>query len=119
MTLARKRTIQTYDYRLRDIVQTTGNPALVIPYGVHRSTAHGWRTNRRRPVVTAEVLDLDQIKLQADVIKLRQQVRKLGAVIGLLVDLLRAFDIRLDKRRLPERKSKAGLLCAIERARSV
>lgn len=46
------------------------------------------RANRCRPVVTAEVLDPE---LQADVIKLRQQVRKLGAVIGLLVALLRAF----------------------------
>ena len=50
----------------------------------------------RYPVVTAEVLDLDQLELQAEVLRLRQQVRKLGAVIHLLVTLLRAFDIRLD-----------------------
>ena len=97
----------------------TGDPALVIPYGVPRSTAHGWRANRHRPVVTAEVLDLDHLRLQVEVLKLRQQVRKLGAVICLLVALLRAFDIRLDKHRLPEGESKAGLLRAIERAQRV
>lgn len=116
MTLARRRIIQTYDHRLRDIVRMTGDPALVIPYGVPRSTAHGWWANRHRPVVTAEVLDLDHLRLQVEVLKLRQQVRKLGAVICLLVALLRAFDIRLDKHRLPEGESKAGLLRAIERA---
>ena len=96
MTLAQKRTIQTYDHRLRDIVHRTGDPALVLPYGVPRSTAHGWRTSRRRSVVTIEVLELGQIRLQAENLKLRQQVRKLGAVICLLVALLRAFGIRLD-----------------------
>ncbi|MGH8602977.1 MAG: hypothetical protein ACREXR_09460, partial [Gammaproteobacteria bacterium] len=68
MTLARKGTLETYDHRLRDIVHTTGNPALVIPYGVPRKPAHSWRASRRRAVVTAEVLDLDHLKL-------RQQVR--------------------------------------------
>ncbi len=33
------------------------------------------------PPASAEVLDLDQLKLQAEVLKLREQVRKLGAVI--------------------------------------
>jgi hypothetical protein len=119
MRLAQKRTIQTYDHRLRDSVNTTGDPALVIPYGVPRSTAHSWQASRRRAVVTDEVLDLDHLKLQAEVLKLRQQVRKLGVVICLLVTLLHAFGIRLEQHRLPEGKSKAGLLRAIERAQRV
>ena len=71
MTLAQKRRIQTYDHRLREIVHTTGDLDLVKPYGVPRLTAHGWRVRPRHPVVTAEVLDLDQLKLQAEVLELR------------------------------------------------
>ncbi len=119
MTLAQKRTIQTYDHRLRDIVHTTGDADLVKPYGVPRSTAHGWRVRPRHPVVTGEVLDFDQIKLQAEILRLRQQVRKLGAVIYLLATLLRVLDIQLDRQRLSEGPAKARLLRVIERVQKV
>ena len=59
------------------------------------------------------------LKLQAEVVKLRKQVRKLGAVIYLLVTLLHAFDIRLDRQRFPEGQAKAKPLQAIERVQKV
>lgn len=106
---------QTYDHRLRDLVRDVGDPDVVTELGVPRSTALGWLRGEYRPVVTAEVLDMDAPRLQAEVLKLRCRVKLLGAIIRLLVALLRALDVRLEGARLPEGAAKARLMRAIDR----
>ena len=79
----------------------------------------GWLSNEYRPVVSLDVLDLDAVKLQAEVVKLRERNQKLAAVIRLLVALLQAFGFRLDQRRLPEGRAKSIFLRAIEQTQNV
>ncbi len=110
---------QTYDHRLRDLVRTTGDPDILAEFGVPRSTALGWLRGDYQPVVTADVLDMDHIRLQAEVLKLRQRNRTLAAIIRLLLALVRALGGRLEGRRLPEGSAKAGLLRAVELTEAV
>lgn len=114
-----KRQHQSYDHRLRTLFHTTVDPELLVRFGVPRSTLHGWSKQRPQRIVTAEVLDLDRVALQAEVLKLRQRVRKLGAIIALLVGVLRAFGIRLDRSQLPEGDARGGLFRVIERTQQV
>ena len=100
-------------------MRTTGNPDIVAEFGVPRSTAIGWLRGGYQPVVSSNVLDRDHVELQSEVLELRQRIRKLASVIRLLLALVRALDIRLDRRRLPEGDAKAGLLRAIDRAQDV
>lgn len=107
MAASHTRLQQTYEHRLRDLVRQVGDPDIVAEFGVPRSTALGWLRGEYRPVVTAEVLNMDRIRLQAEVLKLRRRVKVLGAIIGLLVALLRALDVRLEGTRLPEGETDA------------
>ena len=60
---------------------------------------------------------MDTTRLQAEVCKLRNRVRMLAAIVRLLMALVRTFDVRLDRTRIPEQAEKTRLLRAIERAR--
>ena len=116
MDTSHARSQRSYDHRLRDLVQNSGDPNVVAGLGVPRSTVQGWLRSKYRPVVTADVLGMDAVLLQAEVLKLRRRVRMLGAIVGLLVALVRVVDVRLEKIRLPEGTAKTRLLRAIERA---
>lgn len=116
MDTSNARSQRSYDHRLRDLVPTVGAPDVVAALGVPRSTALGWLRGGYRPVVTADVLDMDAVRLQAEVLKLRHRVRMLSAIVRLRVALLRALDLRLARMRLPEGAAKTRLLRAIVRA---
>ncbi len=106
----------TYDHRLRDLVRRTADVTLATSRGVPRSTAAGWLRQAGRTTVTIDVLPKDAQDLQAEIIRLRRRIQKLRAVVRLLIALLRAFDVDLARRRLPDGEAKSGLLRAIERA---
>ena len=57
--------------------------------------------------------------LQAEVLRLRQQVAKLRAIARILFACFRALDIDLSRRRVSDGPSKARLLRAVERGRDV
>jgi hypothetical protein len=107
---------RTYDHRLRDLVRAVGDPEIVSEFGVPRSTALGWLRGDYAPVVTAQILDMDDMQLRAEILKLRRRIRMLAAIVRLLAALLRAFDVRLDRTRLPGGEQKTELLRVIERA---
>ena len=115
MASSHTRLQQTYDHRLRDLVRQTGDPDIVAELEVPRSTALGWLRGEYRPVVAADVLDMDRTRLQTEILKLRRRVNVLGAIIRLLVALLRALDVRLKGPRIPEGAAKARLMRAIDR----
>ena len=108
-----------YVPRLRDLVFHTGDDTAAHDCGVPRSTRNDWKNGKFRDgVVTLDVFDRDMADLQAEVLKLRRQLRVCGALVGLLVALVRVFGLRLvDHQRLPEGKHKDRLLTAIARAR--
>ncbi len=110
---------QTYDHRLRDLVRTTGGADIAAELGIPRSTALGWLRRDYQPVVTADVLDMDHIRLQAEVLRLRRRNRTLAAVIRLLLALVRALGGRLKRRRLPQGPAKAQLLRVVQHTEDV
>jgi putative transposase len=108
-----------YDPRLRDLVLCTGDVTIAHDCGVPRSTRNDWKNGKfRGGVVTLDVFDRDMADLQAEVLKLRRRLRVCGALVGLLVALVRVFGLRfVDHQRLPEGRHKDRLLRAVARAR--
>jgi len=51
--------------------------------------------------VTVEALSMNKQDLQAEVLCLRQRVRKSRAIVRIQFAVLRALNIHLDRRRLP------------------
>ena len=113
------RSQRTYDHRLRDLVRISGNPNIVADLGVPRSTALGWLRGEYGSVVTADVFDMNQVKLQQEILALRHRLRILGAIIRLHLAILRTLNVRLDWTRLPEGTAKTQLLRAIDRGQGV
>ena len=72
---------KSYDHRLRDLTCEEGDPKLFHHLGVPRSTAASWIRRGQRPVVSTEILAMDQFELQAEVIALQRRVKFLLAII--------------------------------------
>jgi hypothetical protein len=70
-------------------------------------------------VVSIDVLEMREMDLQTEVLKLRRRLRVVGAIVGLLLALLRAAGMEPKARLLPGGEGRPDLLKAIERARSV
>jgi transposase InsO family protein len=68
-------------------------------------------------VETVDVLDDDRLKLLAQNQELQHRVAFLGAMVGVLVALIRISKSRLDFERIPDPTSKRVLLRAIERSK--
>ena len=58
------------DYRLRELVQSTGSIQHAIRRGVPRSTAHEWLKSPRAEVVTVDATDMDVLRLQEELLTL-------------------------------------------------
>ena len=85
-----------YDPRLRDLVHHSGDVATARIHGVPPSTANDWKLGKfRSQVVGLDVLDRDKADLQAEVLRLRRRLRVCGAMIGLLVALVRLLGLKL------------------------
>jgi putative transposase len=108
---------RSYDHRLRDLVQRTGDLTIATDLGVPRSTARGWLGATPRVVVTLETADLTEPELRQEILKLRRRVEKLAALLRLALALLRASGFSLSTTRLPEGEAKLCILSAIDRAR--
>jgi len=112
------RTLQHYDHRLRELVRSTGDVDLAIRRGVPRSTARGWLTANCTEVITVDVIDMDTLRLQQELLALRDRVGRLMALLRIMAVLLKVSGFSLEGSRLPEGAAKSSLLRAIERSRS-
>jgi hypothetical protein len=108
---------RSYDHRLRDLVQRTGDLTIATDLGVPRSTARGWLGAAPRVVVSLETADLTEPELRQEILKLRRRVEKLAALLRLALALLRASGFSLATARLPEGEAKLRILSAIDGAR--
>ncbi len=90
-------------------------PELEIP----RSTIRSWIHRGAPDVITCDLAVCDRVDLVAEILRYQQRTALLGAIIGLLIAMLRVSKVRLDHERLPEGDSKRVLLRAIERAGTV
>ncbi len=108
---------RSYDHRLRNLVYEEYDPSLFNDLGVPRSTIASWIRRGPRSVVSAGILALDQMELQAEVISLQRRIRFLLAIIRLAFMLVRLSGFRLDSHRLPDGKSKNAVLRALTAAK--
>ena len=69
-------------------------------------------------MVSLDVLELDTIRLQHEVIRLRRRIARLVSLLRLVVIVLKVSGISFARVRLPEGTAKLQLLRAIERSRS-
>jgi putative transposase len=105
-----------YDHRLRDLVQRTGDLIIATDRGVPRSTARGWLAAAPTVVVSVDVAELTERGLRQEIVKVRQRVEKLAALLRLALALLHASGFRLSGVRLPEGEAKLRIRRAVDRA---
>jgi putative transposase len=108
-----------YDHRLRELVRATGNIEVALKRGVPPSTARGWVKATQAEVVTIDVADMNILQLQQEVLALRKRIRRLLALLRLVMVLLKIAGFSLANARIPDQQEKHKLLRAIERSRSV
>ena len=113
------RTQNKYDHLLREHVRSTGDVNHAIRLGVPRSTARGWVKLAPAEVITLDVVDMDNLRLQQEVLKLRARLGWVIAILRLFVVVLKASDISLSNIRFPEGTTKRMLLRTIERSSCV
>jgi len=68
--------------------------------------------------VTAETLNIDATQLQHEVLRLQTRIRKLIALLQLLLVVLKISRFSLNQTRLPDGNDKRSLLRVIDRSRS-
>jgi hypothetical protein len=80
---------RSYDHRLKELVRASGDPSLAKELGIPASTVMGWLCSPPQQVVTLDVPSMKEQELQREVLILRRRIRKLLALLRLLVVLLR------------------------------
>jgi transposase InsO family protein len=113
------RTRRTYDHRIRETICETGDPDPFPELKIPRSTIRSWFHRGIPDVVTCDSLSAEKTELLAEMQELRHRAAVLGAIVDLLVVMLRVSERRLDHERLPKGNGKRALLRAIERASRV
>ena len=104
---------RAYDHRIRQLICATKDPRIFPDLGIPRSTTASWIARGPRPVETASRFDPVGVELEVRVLLLERRVQMLGAVVRLLVALVRVSGFQLDATRLPEGRAKGRLLRAI------
>ena len=114
----RARPQQRYDHRLWDLVRRTGDVTLATDLGVPRSTARGWLRRRATVVVSLDGTHRTELDLHQEIRQHRRRVRKLTALLRLVLTLLRVSRFTLSRERLPDGHDKRRILGAVDRARA-
>jgi transposase InsO family protein len=110
---------RTYDYRIQEAICESGDRELFPELNIPRSTIRSWIHRGPPDVVTGDLAVHDYVELAAEIERLRRRTTLLGAVIGLLIAMLRVSKIRLNYERLPDGDAKRILLRSIDRAGKV
>ncbi len=105
--------------RTREAICETGDRELFPELNIPRSTIRSWIHRGVPDVVTSDLPACDRADLVVEIHQLRHRTALLGAVIGLLIAMLRVSKIRFNYERLPAGDAKRVLLRAIERAGKV
>ena len=110
------RSQKSYDHRLKDLVFETGDIKLALERGVPRSTAWGWLHSSREKVITIDVLEAERKDLEQEVLKLRQSMEKIRAILRIFIVLLKVSGFSLTNCRVPDSAKKAQLVKAVEQS---
>jgi hypothetical protein len=101
-----RRLQQRYDHRLREVVQRTGDVTIATDLGVPRSTVRGWLGKAPKAVISLDVTNSKTSELQQQVLELRRRVKKLTALLSLILAMLRGSGFTLAHERLPDGRAK-------------
>ena len=110
---------RTYDYRIQEAICESGDRDLFPELRIPRSTIRSWIYRGTTDVVSCDFAGGERIELIVEIERLRRRTALLGAVVGLLIAMLRVSKTQLAFERLPEGDTKRILLRAIERAGKV
>jgi len=110
---------RTYDYRIQEAICDSGDRELFPELNIPRSTIRSWMHRGPPDVVAGDLVAHDYAELAAELERLRRRTTLLGAIVGLLVAMLRVSKVQFDYERLPEGDAKRILLRAIKRAGKV
>ena len=108
---------RSYDHRVREAICESRDPDLFPELQIPGSTIRCWLHRGAADVETADVLNDDRLKLLTENRELQRRVAFLGAMVGVLVALIRVSKSRLDFERIPDPNSKRVILRAIERSK--
>ena len=108
---------RSYDHRIREAICETRDPDLFPELQIPGSTIRCWLHRGAADVETVGVLEEGRLNLLAQNRELQRRVALLGAMVGVLVALIRVSKCRLDFERIPDANSKRVLLRAIERSK--
>jgi hypothetical protein len=110
---------RTYDYRIQEAICESGDRNLFPELNIPGSTIRSWIQRGTTDVASCGFTRGERGELIAEIARLRRRTVLLGAVVGLLIALLRASKVQLDYERLPEGDANRIFLRAIEQARKV
>jgi len=106
---------RTYDYRIQEAICESGDRDLFPELKIPRSTIRSWIHRGTTDVVSCDFDIRDRTELVAEIEKLRRRTALLGAVVGLLIAMLRVSKVQLDCERLLNGDTKRILLRSIDR----
>ena len=75
-----------------------------------RSTARGWLAAAPTVVISVDGANLTEAERRQEILKLRQRVEKLAALLRLALALLHTSGFRLSSARVPDRETKLRIL---------
>lgn len=110
---------RTDDHRIQEAICESGDRDLFPEMEIPRSTLRSWIHRGIPDVLTCDPTTGDRAYLLAEIHRYQRRTALLGAIVGLLIAMLRVSRVRLDYERLPEGDTKKVLLRAIGRAGKV
>ena len=90
---------RTYDYRIQEAICETGDRDLFPELNIPRSTIRSWIHRGLPDVVTSDLVTCDRADLLAEIHQLHHRTALLGAVVGLLIAMLRISKVQLHYER--------------------
>ncbi len=90
---------RTDDYRIQEAICESGERDLVPELQIPRSTIRSWIHRGVPDVVTCDLAVRDRADLLGEIHRYQQRTALLGAIVGLLIAMLRVSKVQLDYER--------------------
>jgi len=107
---------RVYDPQVRRLVVEEHRDDIVRELRIPRSTVSGWRARPLPPVVSISSVNATELELQAKIATLESRLRRVTAIMVLLLVVARVSRRSLRNLRVPNGDDKRRLLHAIDRA---
>ena len=92
---------RSYDYRIQEAICESGDRDLFPELNIPRSTIRSWIHRGMPNVITCDLTARDRADLIAEIRQYHHRTALLGAVVGLLIAILRVSKVQLNYERIP------------------